>query len=494
MDVSVKEGDVLGGTYRVERVIGAGGMAVVVAAIHQFEPERVAIKILYRKAARSREVLKRFEREQRMIRQMRTEHVSRLLGSGTFGECPYMVMELLKGQDLAEILKSRGALTIEETVGYLLQALEAVAEAHSLGIVHRDLKPGNLFLTHRPDGSPCIKVLDFGIAKYGDRARQAEQSELTSTTAVFGSPFYMSPEQMISAKEVTQATDLWSLGVILHELLTKTLPFAEKTPEKICHRVLTGSPTPLRELKPDYPAALEAIVLRCLQRKPEQRYKNVTDLALSLSAFAPPWALGSVSRIAAAVPPAEMDLNQLPAALLEPARPEFISMLPEEPESPTLYVRPKKPRLRWRKVLTFTAVAAVFSAGIFIGMNVRQPAAAPVPIRDLPSASVAPAASAAPAEDPEEEKDPLADIPVEMDLDDMSPARKQGERKRKAKADAGLDLAGLQAQYESSLHADATSAPAVSTAAPGVPAPKSSATSTASASPKSPSPAASGPP
>ncbi|MBI5531298.1 MAG: serine/threonine protein kinase [Deltaproteobacteria bacterium] len=487
MDVSVKEGDVLGGTYRVERVIGAGGMAVVVAAIHMFEPERVAIKILYRKAAKSKEVLKRFEREQRTIRQMRSEHVSRLLGAGIFKDSPYMVMELLKGQDLSDMLKSRGALSIEESAGYLLQACEAIAEAHALGTIHRDLKPGNLFLTHRADGSPCIKVLDFGIAKSNDPLRKPEESELTKTTAVFGSPFYMSPEQMISSKDVSASTDIWSIGVILHELLTKTLPFAEKSPDRICARVLNGSPTPLRETKPDYPAALEAIILRCLQRKPADRYKNVTDFALSLAAFAPPWALSSLSRIVAVLPPVEMDLNAIPSVDDEPTyRPALASSVSDEPESPTLYVRPKSSRLPLRKMLIVSAVAAVFASGLFIGMNVRQPAASVDPRATASVSSPAPVACAAPVASEDESADPLKDVPIEMDLDETSPARKQAEKKRAAR-DAGADPSGLLAQYEASLSqsSGAASARPPASSAPG----SASATASPAASSKEPAPA-----
>jgi serine/threonine-protein kinase len=180
MKIPVKEGDVIQGAYRVERVIGMGGMAVVVAAIDLKSNQRVAVKVLLKKAARSEEVVKRFQREQRTISRLSSEHVTRMLGAGIHGSSPYMAMEYLEGQDLSDVLKSRGPLQVSEAVDYVLQAMEAIAEAHSIGVIHRDLKPGNMFLAKGPDGSPFVKVLDFGISK-ASGAHQSEESSLTQT-------------------------------------------------------------------------------------------------------------------------------------------------------------------------------------------------------------------------------------------------------------------------------------------------------------------------
>jgi len=501
MDVSVREGDILGNTYRVERVIGAGGMAVVVSAIHLQENERFAVKIVYRKAARSREVLKRFEREKRAVMHLRSEHVTRLIDAGVFKDSPYMVMELLKGQDLSDILKAEGSLHLEDVAEYLLQACEAIAEAHARGIVHRDLKPGNLFLTRRPDGSPCIKVLDFGIAKLNDPHQHTEESSLTGTTAVFGSPFYMSPEQMVSSRSVTAASDIWSLGVILHELLTGELPFAEKSVEKVCSRVLNGTPNPLRQVRPEYPAELEQIILRCLQRRPEQRFANVTDFAIALARFAPPHALISLRYITAVLPPAQVDVSSLPK--VPQPRPSFVSIHdPSDVESPTIYMPQKgDKRLHKRPIAMVAFVLVVFAAGLGTGLYFRQAPPAP----PAPSAALAPSAppSAEPpaaAEDPDAEVDPLSQIPVEMDLDEASPQRRRvptdaGVR-RQPKPDADIDLTKLAETYESTLEGTpSATATAVRSAAPPVrsatPSPKSPSGPASTAVPTSDSTAAS---
>lgn len=280
-------GNVLAQRYLVERLLGAGGMAVVAVATDLTQGQRVAIKMLLPEAARSEQVIKRFQREQRTLGQLTSEHAVKLLGGGTEGNYPYMVLEYLEGSDLSDLVKMQGALPMAEAVEYVLQACEAMAEAHSLQITHRDLKPGNLFLIRLPNGSACIKVLDFGISKVHEALRPGE-STLTGTTALLGSPFYMSPEQLLSSRDVDPRTDIWSLGITLHELLSNTLPFGAKTTEKVCKRILNDSPTPLRQFRPDMPPALEAAILRCLQRRPAERFPKILDFASAIGEFAPP--------------------------------------------------------------------------------------------------------------------------------------------------------------------------------------------------------------
>jgi serine/threonine-protein kinase len=215
----VSPGDVIGGKYRVDRVIGTGGMGVVVEAFHLHFEERVAIKFLVPQMGANEEALARFEREARAAFKIKSEHVARVIDVGKLnGKVPYMVMEFLEGTDLGVMLTDRRAFPIEDAVEYVLQAIEAVAEAHTLQIVHRDLKPENLFLTKRADGTPCIKVLDFGLSKaLTPEPNEQRPRALTGTAQVMGTPQYMSPEQWMSARDVGAATDQWALGVILKD-------------------------------------------------------------------------------------------------------------------------------------------------------------------------------------------------------------------------------------------------------------------------------------
>ena len=243
--VPVPIGAVVAGEYRVERFLGAGGMGVVVAATHLQLERPVALKFLQRDAASSPDVVSRFTREAKAAGKIQGEHVARVLDVGALetGE-PYLVMEYLDGEDLARILARRGPLPIAETVDYVLEACEAVAEAHALGIVHRDLKPANLFLATRPSGKPLVKVLDFGISK---APASATDAGLTTTSSVVGSPLYMSPEQMTSAKSVDARSDVWSLGVVLYELLTAGHPFpAESVPALVIAVVRSEAAVPSR--------------------------------------------------------------------------------------------------------------------------------------------------------------------------------------------------------------------------------------------------------
>ncbi|WP_437312643.1 serine/threonine-protein kinase [Sorangium sp. So ce385] len=291
----VRQGQVIAGKYRVERVIGVGGMGVVVAATHLQLEEQVAIKLLLPAAAHSRTLAERFVREARAAVKVKSEHVARVTDVGTLESgTPYMVMEYLSGSDLADALRAGGPMPPQIAVEYVLQACEALAEAHAAGIVHRDLKPANLFLTRRADGSPCVKVLDFGISKV---ATGGADPRITDTTAVMGSPLYMSPEQLKSARDVDARTDIWSLGVILFELLAGAPPFDGATMPQLCVAIMQGIPRPLASFRPDVPPALEAVIQRCLEKLPERRFRDVGALAEALAPFASGRARVSIDRI-----------------------------------------------------------------------------------------------------------------------------------------------------------------------------------------------------
>ena len=294
----VREGDILAGKYRVERILGAGGMGVVVAAHHVQLDKRVAIKFLLPEALSSAEAVERFAREARAAVKITSEHVARVIDVGTLDTgAPYMVMEFLEGHDLAHWVRLRGPLPLEQTVDFVLQACEALAEAHALGIIHRDLKPANLFIVRGADAMHSVKVLDFGISKATGQAASGRDVGLTRTAAVMGSPLYMSPEQMAESRSVDMRTDLWAIGVVLYELLTGRVPFDGETLPEVCVKISSHAPPPLRTLRPDLPAAVEAIILRCLEKDRARRYANVGELAMALVEFGPPRARTSAERI-----------------------------------------------------------------------------------------------------------------------------------------------------------------------------------------------------
>ncbi|HKO52480.1 MAG TPA: serine/threonine-protein kinase [Polyangiaceae bacterium] len=298
MSNEVHEGQILAGKFRIERVLGRGGMGVVVAATHLQLDERVALKFLLPDALANPEAVERFAREARAAVKIKSEHVARVADVGTLESgSPYMVMEYLHGEDLAAWVRRKGAMPVPEAIEFLLQACEAIAEAHALGIVHRDLKPANLFVTHRVDGSACVKVLDFGISKL-TMPGAAPEFGMTKTSTVMGSPLYMSPEQMSSSRNVDMRTDIWALGVILYESLTGRVPFDAETMPQLCSRILQDPPHPIQEFRPDLPQVLQQVILRCLEKDRERRFRNVAELAFALAPFGLSAAQRSAERIA----------------------------------------------------------------------------------------------------------------------------------------------------------------------------------------------------
>lgn len=291
-------GERIAGKYEIERVIGTGGVGIVVAARHLTLGQTVAIKFLLPGAAHDKNDVLRFEREAQSAVQLKNEHVAQVYDVGQLEDgSPYMVLEYLDGQDLGNVLRASGPLPIVEAVGYMLQICEAVAEAHSIGMVHRDLKPSNFFLTYRRDGFPLIKVLDFGIAKYRIELEQQDVS-LTQTRALLGSPVYMSPEQVRSARSVDHRSDIWSLGVCLFELLTDAVPFGGETVTGVAAAVSADPVPPIARYRPDVPEALALVIERCLAKHPDDRYQSVAELAEALVPFGPgdsPYALIRIS-------------------------------------------------------------------------------------------------------------------------------------------------------------------------------------------------------
>ncbi|MDB4955201.1 MAG: Protein kinase, partial [Myxococcales bacterium] len=286
--VVLEIGSIVGGKFRIDRLLGSGGMGVVAVATHLQLDQQIALKILHANHAKNPDVCERFLREARAAAKLRSEHVCRVSDVGIDGQTPYMVMELLEGDDLSSLIE-KGALPIAAAVDYVLQASVAIAEAHARGIVHRDLKPANLFVTRRFDGSPLVKVLDFGIAK----AMTAAPSRLTNTDVVMGTPGYMSPEQLRGLRTVDARSDIWQLGVILYEAVSARVPFPAATITDMAIRVATEPPEPL-----DSEPAFREVVFKCLEKKPDRRYEDVGAFALALVPFGGPTAAANAALVA----------------------------------------------------------------------------------------------------------------------------------------------------------------------------------------------------
>lgn len=281
---AVRPGSVLAGKYELQRVLGRGAMGEVWEATHLDLEGRVAIKLL-RPAAVSARGVERFRREAKLVARLRTEHVCRVRDFGTLDDgSPFLVMDHLEGADLARILRQRGPLPVIEAVDLVLQVCHALTEAHALGVVHRDLKPSNLFLTTMPDGSSLVKVLDFGISKAPDA--DSAPLRLTSATAVLGSPYYMSPEQIEDARRVDARADVWALGAVLHELLAGRRPFEGASEEDLFDRILADDPVRVCDVRTDVPEALAAVVQACLTKDVQARVSGMPELAERLSPFA----------------------------------------------------------------------------------------------------------------------------------------------------------------------------------------------------------------
>ncbi|MCG8418656.1 MAG: protein kinase [Proteobacteria bacterium] len=299
MTAPVQVSDVIAGKYAVERVLARGGMGVVVAARHLQLDQRVALKFMLSELlvqGYEPEAIARFLREGRAIARLRGENVARVLDVGTLDEhdgdgsgrgTPYMVMEFLEGIDLKDLVIERGPLPVQQAVDYVLQASVAMAEAHCAGIVHRDLKPDNLFLTRRPDGSPLIKVLDFGISKLYEPGDHELGVGRTHGAVVMGSPAYMAPEQARSARDVDLRADIWSLGVILYELTSRRLPYnSNVATAELLAQLIYQPPYSLEKAAPHLPRAFCSVVHRCLAKQADDRFQNVAEMAEALGPFA----------------------------------------------------------------------------------------------------------------------------------------------------------------------------------------------------------------
>jgi eukaryotic-like serine/threonine-protein kinase len=356
-----REGSLVAGKYRLAHVLGEGGMGVVYAAEHVDLQKRVAIKVMRDELTSQVELVERMITEARTVARLRSEHVAQVIDVGKLSSgAPFIVMEYLDGRDLATELQHGEPLPIALAVAYVLQACEAVAEAHAAGIIHRDLKPENLFLSARTDGEPTVKVLDFGISR-NVRGPEIEPAD----SLIAGSPDYMSPEAMRAETRAAPTTDIWSLGAVLYELLTGRRAFEGANVTETCSRVLVSEPIAPSALVPTIPAGLEAVVLRCLRKQPSARFDSVVAFAKALAEFGPEGSVEQAERVLRVASGGRWNPRlpvKRPSLASFTDLPNSTAAVVAESPRPTGDVR-RETSSRWRStlVLCAAAVAAVSS-------------------------------------------------------------------------------------------------------------------------------------
>ncbi|HVJ94653.1 MAG TPA: serine/threonine-protein kinase [Labilithrix sp.] len=374
---NVTPGDVLAGKFRAERIVGRGGMGVVIEATNLQLGQKVALKVLA-KGADDAAVVDRFMREARAAAGLRSEHVARVYDVGKDpSHGPFIVMELLDGRPLTEVMASVGRVPIHRAVEYVIDACEGLGEAHARGIVHQDVKPANLFLATGSDGRPTIKVLDFGIATVRSKGREVDAK---ASHASAGTPAYLSPEQVRTGTPVDHRTDIWSLGCVLYELLANERPFRATRFTELITQILEADPHPF-PVDADVPSQVAAVIARCLEKDPTRRWSSTGEMALTLLPFARARAHSAVARAVAhakagglgahldmpsSMPPPPVDLGlDFPssAMLRAPAVPKFSS----GPVAAHVPSAAPKAEPRSRRTL---AVAGLVALGLATGVGV----------------------------------------------------------------------------------------------------------------------------
>ncbi len=389
MSTLPEPGETIAGKYEVVRVLGRGGMGVVVEALHRKLDQRFAIKLLSPEARSRSDAVARFEREARASARLRSPYAVRVHdvdSDAARGGLPFIVMEYLEGHDLARELRERGTLPVPEAVDIALQVCLAMSEAHARGIVHRDLKPGNLFLTTQ-DGRRVVKVMDFGISKL---VLDPTEGELTTTETTLGTPHYMAPEQVVSSKAIDHRVDIWAIGVVLYRVLTGTFPFSGEGATGLAVAIATQRPTPILERKPDLPPALADAIMAALTRDRERRPAD----ALAFAKILEPFGTGQIPLVP--VPPSVPSLS-LPV----PSVPRSISS--SEPDAgPTITTSPPAVADGKRRLVVAGVIGAcVFAvAGIVLIRAARTPDVSRTDVQQASSASLPEAVTEPPPLEP----------------------------------------------------------------------------------------------
>jgi serine/threonine-protein kinase len=301
---TARPGDVLASRYVVEQPPIRSSNVLVFQVRHADLGQRFTLKCLLPEASVDPDAVARFLRGARAAIHLTSEHTARTVDAGRFSSnVPYIVSEALTGCDLRETLRVRGVLAPNEAVDLVLQACEALAEAHANGLVHRNLSLSTLFATRRPGGTSFVKVLDFGVADVfapeparNDTLLQFARSSNSAAAAIQSLECY-SPEQIRSSKEIDARTDIWALGAILHELLAGSPVFQAPTVPALLAAIAADPPVPITSIRSDVPGGLETVVLRCLEKERSARYPSVADFAVALRSFATPEAKASIERI-----------------------------------------------------------------------------------------------------------------------------------------------------------------------------------------------------
>lgn len=380
-------GDVVAGKYEITRLLGRGGMGLVFEAVHRKLDQRVALKFLLADDTNPADSIARFEREARAAARLQSPHVVRVMDVDVTSDgMHFIVMEYLEGHDLAKELRSRSQLPVPEAVDWILQACAGVAEAHERGIVHRDLKPGNLFLA-----GGVVKVMDFGISKLAGRPGEAE---LTTTETMLGTPSYMAPEQILSAKTIDHRADVWALGVVLYRVLSGALPFSAPSATALAVAIATGAPVPITEVAPTIPPALGAAVMKCLSREPGGRHADVAALAAAIApfgsgtfSFEAARVIPSSGRVAHAARASSPSLPSLPSAERDTNAASALSN-----GSPATPATPRAPGLGPGALLGIAAVLVIAGVGAWrfaspsAASSSSSSSSAPASARPTPSA------------------------------------------------------------------------------------------------------------
>jgi serine/threonine-protein kinase len=410
--VYLAAGDVVANKYRVDHVLGVGGVGFVVAATHVELGGLVALKFLKRRFLHDRTIGERFTREAKAASRISSEFVARVYDVGSHDGAPFIVLEHLVGRDLSAVLAERGALELREAADYGVQACAALAAAHANGIVHRDIKPENLFVVDE-QGLPTVKLLDFGISKFvltsGRRADEwPPEEEAITGLLTCGTPDYMSPEQIRSTASVDARSDVWSLGVVLYELIASTPAFLANSIVDTCTAIIETEPERLDHVRPEVPASFADIVARCLQKDPADRFATVAELAIALLPFASSRALAIAENSEWIRRAAIQTIGGVGNDPRVSATPSTVSSVPSVTRPSLVPASSPVPRRRWMGAAIAAAMSVAALAGTYQwihggnhtaearGMR-ADPTAIPV---DEPSRSPGPSLGAVPVSPP----------------------------------------------------------------------------------------------